>query len=221
MTSRRLSVVVLLGLSAAAGAHADDDEPGLISAGPRAEAIDDPRDHARQFGLAMALPFGLRAVKTYDGEYCGDLSDDTGGNAPACVGRASQALDFIASYGVLPRLEALLELRVGLERDPGSRPGADDGPRVFHLSPGVRVFYSDARTSKLFSTGQAVFDFTGNLAPSGETIGADVGVRNVNGLWFDRHAQWGWYLFVGETLTFTRWLRFELEGGIGIQGRLP
>jgi len=225
MTGRRCfaGLSALAALAVAPVVSADEaDEPGLIGGAAVAAAMaTDPRDHHRQFGLALSLPFGLRAIQTWDGEYCGGTNEETGGNAPACVGRAPQALDVTVSYGVRPLIEAILELRVGLEGDVGPTSSSTDGPHVFHLAPGARLFYSDARTSKLFSTAQAVFDFTGHEDVTGESLGTDLGVRNVNGIWFDRDASWGWYLFFGETLSFTRWLRFELEGGAGIQGRLP
>ena len=40
-----------------------------------------------------------------------------------------------------------------------------------------------------------------------------------SGLWFDLARSYGVYVFVGETATVARWMRFELEGGIGVQGR--
>jgi len=46
-------------------------------------------------------------------------------------------------------------------------------------------------------------------------------VRNLNGLWFDLDDSYGFYGYVGETLSFSRWLRFELEAGVGFQGRYP
>jgi hypothetical protein len=31
----------------------------------------------------------------------------------------------------------------------------------------------------------------------------------------------GFYLQFGETLGFRRWLRFEIDGGVGVQARIP
>ena len=94
-----------------------------------------------------------------------------------------------------------------------------DGPRMFHVSPGVRFFFNDSKMMKLFTTAQAVFDFAGYEDNVGMSRGADLGVRNLSGLWFDLDSAYGIYAYVGETATFGRWLRFELEAGLGIQGR--
>jgi hypothetical protein len=133
------------------------------------------------------------------------------------------SLDLTLSYGVKARLEVIAELRVGLERDfaPTRFDPAGTGPRVHHLAPGIRAFYSDAGSSKVFSTAQAVIDFSRYGDGAGGTLGIDVGVRNVNGLQFDVDRRWGIYGFVGETVSFVRWLRFELEAGVGFQGRYP
>ena len=180
-----------------------------------------PRDHRHQVGLALAFPIGMRIISTYDGEYCGSTSaESSNGYSPVCGGRAPISLDLTLSYGVWSRFETILEFRLGLEPDVGPTPSAD-GPRVHHVAPGVRAFYSDALSSKVFSTAQAVFDFTGYRDGSGASLGLDVGARNLNGLMFDLDERIGVMLFVGETVSFTRWIRLELEAGVGIQGRLP
>ena len=84
---------------------------------------------------------------------------------------------------------------------------------------GARFFFSDAKTSKLFTTTQLVLDFSGYEDAGGASRGTDVGVRNMNGLWFDLDRAYGFYAYIGETATFSRWLRFELEAGVGFSGR--
>jgi hypothetical protein len=165
---------------------------------------------------------GMRAIVTYDDDvFCGDTDPSASfGFAPVCTGRAPLGIDFELGYGVARRVDAFVELRLGIEADFPASPGVGgDGPRVVHVSPGARFFFSDAGRSKLFTTAQLVLDASGYKDLQGESRGADYGVRNLSGLWFDLDRAYGFYAFIGETATFSRWLRVELEGGVGIQGR--
>ena len=49
----------------------------------------------------------------------------------------------------------------------------------------------------------------------------DFGVRNANGVMLEVMRNLGFYLQFGETVGFVRWLRFEVDGGIGVQARFP
>lgn len=177
--------------------------------------------HKGQFQVSTRLALGLRAIVPYDkADYCGQTDSSTStGNAPVCTGRAPFSFDVELGYGVAKRVDLILDLRLGLETDFAATALAMDGPRMFHLAPGARFFFSDARTSKLFTTVQLVLDFSGYEDAGGASRGTDVGVRNMNGLWFDLDRAYGFYAYIGETATFSRWLRFELEAGIGISGR--
>jgi hypothetical protein len=92
---------------------------------------------------------------------------------------------------------------------------------MFHVSPGARFFFSEGSRTRLFTTAQLVVDLAGYEDAGGNGRGTDLGFRNLSGLWIDLGRRYGAYVFVGETATFARWMRFELEGGIGIQGRYP
>jgi hypothetical protein len=197
----------------------------LLVAALAAPASAKPREgHLGQVMLSLRTAVGLRALVPYDGaDYCGQSDPETtSGNAPVCTGRAPMSFDLEAGYGVDRKVDLLLELRIGVESDFGATSNADeDGPRMFHLSPGARFFFSDSPTMKLFTTGQLVIDFAGYDDASGEGRGTDFGIRNMNGLWFDIKDNYSAYVYVGETLTLARWLRFELEGGVGIAYRYP
>jgi hypothetical protein len=220
-------VPVLLGLAAPAWAQeepGETDEPKLITDEDRApvpgepDDEDAPKDHHKQLGVSLQIPIGFRAIAPYDGEYCGARGENENSNAEVCVGRNPASLDFAIAYGLRPNLEVFLELRLGIERDFGETIAMDgDGPRLFHWSPGVKFYFSEAKISKLFSTGQIAFDHTGY----GGQPGTDFFVRNVNGLQFDLHPSYGLYLFVAEELAFRRWFWIGIEAGIGIQGRYP
>lgn len=178
--------------------------------------------HHKQFQVSARLAFGLRGIATYDDDYCGDTDTSRpSGFAKVCTGRTPLALDFEFGYGLKRALDVFLELRLGIEQDFGPTPTSDEGPRPFHLSPGARFYFSESGRARLFTTAQLVLDFAGYENTAGESLGTDFGVRNMSGLWFDLGRSYSVYAFVGETATFARWLRFELEGGFGIQGRYP
>ena len=49
----------------------------------------------------------------------------------------------------------------------------------------------------------------------------DLGVRNSNGLMIEVMRNLGFYAQFGETIGFVRWLRFEIDFGLGVQARFP
>lgn len=190
---------------------------GVAGADPIAPPAD--YSHKGQVQVSVRLAVGLRAIIPYEStDYCGH-TDNGVSNAPVCTGRAPFAFDLELGYGVARRVDLLLELRLGLETDFPSTAVGMDGPRIFHLAPGARFFFSDAKTSKLFTTAQLVLDFSGYEDAGGGSRGTDIGFRNMNGLWFDLDRAYGFYAYVAETATFSRWLRFELEAGVGFSGR--
>jgi hypothetical protein len=44
---------------------------------------------------------------------------------------------------------------------------------------------------------------------------------NANGFMFEVMRNLGFYIQFGETLGFVRWLRFEIDAGLGVQARIP
>ena len=215
---------LLVALAAPTVALADDDKAKLVEppgAKPPAAEPATAFSHKGQFEVSARLALGLRAIATYgDENYCGKTdASNTNGNAPVCTGRAPFALDLEVGYGVAKRIDTFVEMRIGLEADFGSVAGMTNGPHPFHISPGARFFFSDAKRTKLFTTAQVVFDFAGYEDAAGKSRGSDFGMRNMNGLWFDLDKAYGVYGYVGETATFVRWMRFELEAGVGFQGR--
>lgn len=177
--------------------------------------------HHKQFEVSLRFVEGLRAIAPYsDDAYCGKTdASRTNQFAAVCTGRSPFSIDLELGYGVTRKVDAFVELRLGIEPDFGNSPSDVEGTRQFHISPGARFFFADAGSSKLFTTAQIVLDTSGYQNVAGGKLSADFGIRNLNGLWFDLDKAYGFYLFVGETASFARWLRFELEGGIGIQGR--
>ncbi|MGN6110402.1 MAG: hypothetical protein ACTHU0_35190 [Kofleriaceae bacterium] len=200
-------------------------EPRLITR-PGSRPPEAPRpagSHEKQVQISVRVPVGLRAIVPYDDDiYCGS-TDSGSAMTPSrvCTGRAPFSLDFELAYGVHRRIDALVELRVGIEQDFGSSPNRDDGPRALHFAPGLRFFFGEGGRSRLFTTAQLVIDLASYKDAGGTGQGTDAGLRNLSGIWFDLDRSYGIYAFVGETATFSRWMRFELEAGIGIQARYP
>ncbi|HVV82000.1 MAG TPA: hypothetical protein VHE35_02930 [Kofleriaceae bacterium] len=211
---------VLVGLVAGAGpARADDGDGG---GGDAPMAAPERQDHKGQFGLGLSLVTGYRFIKTWDNSrYCGERAAESNGsgNSSYCVGHVPVSLDVSLSYGFTRGVEVLLDLRFGLERDFGSSPTAD-GPRLRAYAPGVKFWLSHGAVN-YFSTAQLAIDTTGYTDGGGGDLGADVRLRNANGLQVDFHDSYGVYAYFGEELAFRRWLEGGLELGAGIQGRYP
>jgi hypothetical protein len=226
-------ILVVLG---GVGEHiaAADDEPGAVpklvpaKADPAAPppAAPEPTaadfSHRHQFGLSLRVAAGLRAIATYDNnDYCGGVdTTTTSHNAPVCTGRTPFSFDVEASYGVARKVDLIIEGRFAVESDfMASQTAMTSGPHPVRIAPGVRLFYSEGIHSKLFSTAQLVFDFTGYKDQAGASRGNDIGVRNINGLWYDLTHDYGIYGYFGEGMEFARWFDMELEVGVGFQAR--
>ena len=216
----------MLALAAAARvAHAqpaDAEEPTAGSQSPTAEEEERARreggfSHKGQVGVHVAGGIGYRGIFTYDEEYCGELKDDGTGNRSPCLGRSPFALDVGLGDGVARTLALFGEMRGGLEKDFGAGPGRR-GPRQLAFSPGVKLYLGDlGPTTKFFSTLQLPIDWTDHE----QLDKNDFGIRNINGLQLDVHHTFGIFLYFGEQVSWRRWLRFEVEGGLGAQVRFP
>jgi hypothetical protein len=229
---RLAAAVVLVGMAAGtavadepqpspADAGDDGDNPGLITPIKKEPKEPPPAGHEGQFGLGLQLAVGMRAINPYqESTFCGTVGDNGNMNQAYCLARTPMTLDFELTYGARPNLEALLEVRIGVESDFGQAPGAS-GPNVHQFAPGARFFFSESGRSKFFSTAQLVFDTSGYKESGGGDRGFDLGVRNINGFMFDFKRSYGAYIFFGEELGFKRWLSASLEAGIGFQGRYP
>jgi len=192
-----IATVVLLSLCAPAVAgNLDDTSPDEKSQG--------------QVGLHAKVGSGYRGIFRDADEYCGVNGEDL------CLARTPLFLDLGVSYRVLERLDILFEVRVGLERDFGATP-AVKGVRNHAYAPGVKVYFKDAGTAKFWSS--LAFEIeTTDYPQKPET---DYGMRLTNAFQFDPHHTVGVYFFFGPVFAWKRWLRFEIEGGVGLQARFP
>jgi len=167
-----------------------------------------------QIGLALMPGLGYRFIVPYDdGRNCGDSSGDP--STRVCTAALPAFLDIQAAFGLSPRLDAIADFRMGLAKD-GHIQGVG---RQFAFAPGVRFWLDQNRKVRLYATVQALFDSTNQGSAGVEK--ADFGIRNSNGLMYSPTRHWGLYVQLGETLGLRRWLRLEVDAGLGVQARWP
>ena len=163
--------------------------------------------HKYQLGIALLPGAGFRGIAPYeDGINCGEQAKRV------CTGKLPFFIDVQPSFGFAEHWDVLIDLRFGIESD-------FTRSRQFAIAPGVRYWVDPELPFKFFATIQGVFDATAQGDPRLENN--DFGVRNSNGLMFDLMSNLGIYVQFGETLAFRRWLRFEIDGGVGVQARIP
>jgi hypothetical protein len=172
--------------------------------------------HGGQFKLYSQLGKSYRIIFPYGSDYCGDEGKSY------CRTFTPFWVELGAGYGITNSIEILTDVRLGLGRDfaPATSTTDREGPRVMVISPGLRLFIDDLGSLKFFSTVQVAIDIT-DYSKNAVSKSTDVGFRNVNGLLIDFHRTLGVYVHVGETFSFVRWFRFEIDGGIGLMVRLP
>jgi len=177
-----------------------------------ASAAPAPYSHQGQVGLALWPASGYRMIVPYKDAYCGQLGHRV------CSGRIPWFLDVEPSFGLSDGWDLVLTLRLGLERDFHLH-------RTFAAMPGFRYWVDRDMPLRLFTTVQLVYDDTdqnGNVATDGTAISdLDLGVRNANGFMYDVLRNFSLYFQFGETIAFKRWFRFEMDGGFGLQARIP
>ena len=202
------AAVWLVAVVLAAPANAQDSVSSALE--------EDTFSHKGQVTVNVQGGMGFRALFPYDEEFCGELKDDgSGENKPNCLDRSPFALDIAVGFGLFDKLELFLQAKIGLEKDIGENTMAT-GPHIFELAPGIRGYIAELGTTRFFSTLQFSLDLTDY-----HIDGADHGIRNTNGFQLDLHKTFGIYLYFGEIVSWRRWLRFEVEAGVGVQARFP
>jgi hypothetical protein len=188
--------------------------PPVVAAAPSAAppktfpALKPPTmSHFLQFGIALLPGTGYRAVFPYQENVdCGQPGKRV------CTGRLPFFLDVQPSFGFANHWDLLVDLRFGLGQDFTSS-------HEFAVAPGVRYWVDPQEHTKFFATVQVAYDTT---AQHDATIrNNDVALRNSNGFMVEIMRNLGAYVQFGETIGFVRWLRFEIDGGLGVQVRLP
>jgi hypothetical protein len=167
--------------------------------------------HARQFGFSIMPGTGYRVLVPYrDGIMCGDSSGNQ--SKPVCTHILPFFLELQLSYGIYSRLDFIVDLRFGIQKDPVT---ADS--HEFALAPGFRYWLDQGVALKFYVTGQAVYDYVDYLAVSK----GDFALRNADGIMYDAIRNVGFFFQVGWTMGFARWYRMELDAGLGVQVRFP
>jgi len=116
------------------------------------------------------------------------------------------------SYGLGPHWDVIVDLRFGLEADFART-------HQFALAPGFRYWADPEARLKFFATLQLAYDTTEQHNRS--LTGYDLAFHNSNGLMFEVMPDLGFYAQFGDTVGFVRWLRFEIDLGLGVQARFP
>jgi hypothetical protein len=168
--------------------------------------------HYQQFGIALLPGTGYRAIFPYQNQN-GVMINCGQPNKTVCTGRLPTFLDVQPSFGFADHWDVLLDLRFGLEQDFTTT-------HEFAVAPGVRYWVDPEENAKFFATLQVAYDVTTqNVA--GLKHNDDVALRNANGFMFEVMRNFGVYVQFGETIGFVRWLRFEIDAGLGVQARFP
>jgi hypothetical protein len=163
--------------------------------------------HTYQLGLSVMPGIGFRVIAPYEeGIDCGQQAKRV------CTGLLPFFIDVQPSFGFARHWDVLVDLRFGIATDFNQR-------HQFAVAPGVRYWVDPELGTKFYATIQGVFDATGQNNP--ELRRNDFGIRNANGFMFEIMRNLGFYLQFGETIGFARWLRFEIDAGVGVQARIP
>jgi len=163
--------------------------------------------HKDQFGVSLMPGSGYRIIAPYkDGVPCGQ------GTNRVCTGWLPFFVDVQPSFGFARHWDVIVDLRFGVAAD-------FNGSHQFAVAPGIRYWVDADLPTKFFATFQGVYDLNPQHVPGVKDY--DFGVRNANGFMLEVMRNLGFYLQLGETVGFVRWLRFEVDGGIGVQARFP
>jgi hypothetical protein len=170
-----------------------------------------PSVQAAELGASVLGGVGYRIIVPYQAHKdCGDSSRDA--SKRICTNGLPLFLDVRGGYRLRPALDVILDLRLGLVRDPVT------DARQVALAPGLRWWIETGRALALYTTLQAVLDTTDH---HGVVPSVDFGARNTTGIVYEVIRNTGVYLQLGETIGVRRWFRFEVDLGLGVQARFP
>jgi hypothetical protein len=164
-------------------------------------------NHVLQFGLSVMPGTGYRGIFPYEENInCGQA------DKRVCTTRLPFFVDVQPSFGISAKWDVLVDLRFGIEKD-------FTQSRQFAVAPGFRYWVDPELPVKFYATIQVAYDTTDQNNQS--ITNNDIAVRNANGVMFEVMRNVGFFLQFGETIGFRRWLRFEVDAGMGVQARFP
>ena len=205
-----LVAVVVVALGGSGRAVAQEAPPQEPATAPASAPAQPPLgySHRYQGGVGLIIGSGYRGLVRYQGS-----GPCEGGTADRtfCHSRLPTFADIQGSFGVTRGLAAIIDFRVGFEKDFSQY-------RPLALAPGIKYYIEAERRLKFFITLQLAIDFTGQLPDVPRT---DFGIRNTVGFQFDVHRVFGVWLQLGDQLAFRRYFRFELDGAVGLEVRFP
>jgi hypothetical protein len=163
--------------------------------------------HKYQLGISVMPGIGFRGIFPYKENIpCGQQGKRV------CTGLLPFFLDAQTSFGVAQHWDLLVDLRFGIATDFTTS-------HQFAVAPGFRYWVDPELAVKFYATVQGVFDATAQHYSM--VNNKDFGIRNANGMMFEVMPNFGFFIQFGETVGFVRWMRFEIDGGAGIQARIP
>jgi hypothetical protein len=163
--------------------------------------------HKYQLGIAVLPGVGFRGIFPYQEQInCGQQGKRV------CTGLLPFFLDVQPSFGFAEHWDVLVDLRFGIGTDFTTS-------HQFAVAPGFRYWVDPELPVKFYATMQGVYDATAQH--NSMVKNTDFGIRNANGMMFEVMPNFGFFVQFGETIGFVRWMRFEIDGGAGIQARIP
>jgi hypothetical protein len=163
--------------------------------------------HKYQLGISLMPGVGFRGIFPYQENIpCGQQGKRV------CTGLLPFFLDAQTSFGIAQHWDLLVDLRFGIGTDFTTS-------HQFAVAPGFRYWVDPELAVKFYATMQGVFDATAQH--DSMVKNNDFGIRNANGMMFEVMPNFGFFIQFGETIGFVRWMRFEIDGGAGIQARIP
>jgi hypothetical protein len=182
--------------------------------------------HRHQVSIRATFGKGYRLAFAYgEHERCGEDPDAPDGlDDTPCYSGSPAFADLDLSFGLTDALELSALIRLGLEAEftglgtePGVTASALEETRPLVLGFGIRVYADPPSRVKVFLGARVLYDLT----KAGAEGKQDFAIRAEPGLQIEIIRYVALYIQANATIGFLRWLRFEVDGGGGIQLRVP